>query len=87
MMNFMNNGAGAWMMGGMGLLSIVFWILIVAGVVLIVRWLMARDGQERRAPAETPLLILKTRYAKGEIDKETYETMRRDIEAGDDQHV
>lgn len=79
------NGAGGWMMGGMGLLSILFWVLIIAGVVLIVRWLTARDGQGKVPPPESPLVILKTRYAKGEIDQATYETMKRDIEAGDDE--
>lgn len=81
----MNNWAGDWMMGGMWPLSILFWILVVAGVVLIVRGLTARDGQEKTSPAESPLDILKTRYAKGEIDKETFETMKRDIAAIDDE--
>lgn len=72
-------------MGGMWPLSILFWILVVAGVVLIVRGLTARDGQEETLPAESPLDILKTRYAKGEIDKETFETMKRDIAAIDDE--
>jgi putative membrane protein len=85
MMNMMNNGAGGWMMGGMWLSSILFWILIIAGVVLIVRWLTAHGGQGKVLPAESPLDILKTRYAKGEIDKETFETMKRDIEARDDE--
>lgn len=84
MMDMMNSAAGGWMMGGMWLLSILFWLLIIAGVVLIVRWLMARDGQGKRPPAESPLVILKTRYVRGEIDKETYETMKRDIEVRDD---
>lgn len=85
MMNMMSNGAGGWMMGGMGLLSILFWVLIIAGVVLIVRWLTARDGPGTVPPAESPLRILKTRYAKGEIDQATYATMKRDIEAGGDE--
>jgi len=84
MMN-MNNGAGGWMMGGMWLLSILFWILIIVGVVLIIRWLTERNGQGKTSPAESPLAILKTRYAKGEIDKETFETMKRDIGAGGDE--
>lgn len=81
----MNNGYGIGMMGGMGLLSILFWVSIIAGVVLIVRWLTARDGPGKVPPAESPLHILKTRYAKGEIDQATYETMKRDIEAGGDE--
>ncbi|MDE2309501.1 MAG: SHOCT domain-containing protein [Betaproteobacteria bacterium] len=75
----MSNGAGGWMMGGMWPLSILFWILIIVGVVLIARWLMARGGQGKASPAESPIDILKTRYAKGEIDKEAFETMKRDI--------
>lgn len=70
-------------MGGMGLLWILFWILIIAGVVLIVRWLTARDGQGKASPVESPLDILKKRYAKGDIDRETFEKMKQDIEAKD----
>lgn len=73
------------MMGGMWLSSILFWILIIAGVVLIVRWLTARDEQGKASPAELPLDILKTRYAKGEIDKKTFETMKQDIEVSGDE--
>ena len=81
MMDMMNNGYGGLMMGGMWLLSVLFWILIIAGVVMIVRWLTERNGQGKISPAESPLDILKTRYAKGEIDKETFEKMKQDIEA------
>ena len=81
----MNNWAGGWMMGGMWPLSFLFWILIIDGVVLIVRWLTASDRQGKVSPAESPLDILKPRYAKGEIDKQTFETMKRDIGARDDE--
>lgn len=83
MMNWMNNGQGAWMMGGMGLLFILFWIVIIAGVVLIVRWLTTRNEQVKILPPESPLDILKKRYAKGEIDKETFEKMQQDIDASE----
>ncbi|GAB1233008.1 SHOCT domain-containing protein [Ferrigenium sp. UT4] len=75
----MNNGAGGWMMGGMGLLSVLFWILTIVGVVLIVRWLTARNGQGKVSPAESPLDILKMRYAKGEIDKSEFDQKKRDL--------
>ncbi|MDO8370101.1 MAG: SHOCT domain-containing protein [Candidatus Nitrotoga sp.] len=76
----MNNGAGVWMMGGMWLLSVLFWILIIAGVVVIVRWLTERNGQGKMSLTESPLDILKMRYAKGEIDREIFEKMKQDIE-------
>jgi len=73
MMNMMNNG---WMMGGMGLLHILFWILIIAGAVLIVQWLSGRGK-------ESPLEILKKRYAKGEIDSVAFERMKKDMDGGE----
>jgi len=73
MMNMMNNG---WMMGGMGLLNILFWILIIAGAVLVVQWLSGRGK-------ESPLEILKKRYAKGEIDSVAFEHMKKDIDEGE----
>ncbi len=78
MMDMMNDGPG-WWMGGMWLLSILFWILVIAGTVLVIKWLMDRgkDGEN-----EAPLDILKKRYARGEIDRETFERMKRDIEGG-----
>jgi len=59
MMNMMNNGHGGFMMGGMGLLHVLFWILIIAGVVLIVQWFSGRGK-------ESALDILNKRYATGE---------------------
>jgi len=73
MMGMMNNG---WMMGGMGLLNILFWILIIAGAVLIVQWLSGRGK-------DSALEILKKRYAKGEIDKAAFERMKKDLGEGE----
>ncbi len=70
--------------GGMlfaGLLMLLFWVLVIVGVVWLVVTL-ARGGQAHLiAPpsAQTPLDILKMRYAKGEITKEQYDQMRRDL--------
>ena len=70
--------------GGLGMLfSGLLWIgLIVLGI-----WLLARlfpAGGNRREPErserrETPLQILQKRYARGEITKEEYETIRHDL--------
>ena len=79
MMNMMNSGNGAWMMSGMWLLSSFFWILIIAGVVLAVRWLTNRNSQGKTSLAESPLNILKKRYAKGDIDKKIFEQMKQDL--------
>lgn len=84
-MDMMNGGNGGWWMSGyMWFFSILFWILIIAGVVLVVRWLADRGSPASAPPTESALEILKKRYARGEIDRETYERMKRDI-GGDGQ--
>ena len=73
MMDMMNNGmSGWWMM----LLPLIFWVLIIAGVVLIMQWLFGRKK-------ESALDILKQRYARGEIDKAAFEGMKKDIGEGE----
>ncbi|MHB8624096.1 MAG: SHOCT domain-containing protein [Sulfuricaulis sp.] len=78
MMDMMSNGPGGWMAGGMWFFSIFFWVLVIAGAVFIVRWLMERPTQESPAE-ESPGDILKRRYAQGEIDREAFERMKQDI--------
>lgn len=52
------------------------WVLVIAGVVALIKWLASATSQR----GETPLEILKTRYARGEINKEEYERMRRKLQ-------
>jgi len=76
-----------WMMSGWGmgygffgwLMMLLFLILIIGAVVLGARWLMNEGKQEVSRKDETPLDILKKRYASGEIDKEEFETIKRDL--------
>ena len=62
---------------GLGFLHMgLFWILVILGIVVLVRWLAASS------PASTPgraLEILKERYAKGELTREQYEQMKREL--------
>jgi putative membrane protein len=53
--------------------------LIVAGLVLIVAW-ATRQGERGEADrGRTPLDIAKERYARGELTREQYEQIRRDL--------
>ena len=58
---------------------VLWWALIIAGVVALVKWLMAqsRDSHGHEKP---PLEILKGRYARGEIDKKEFEEKKRDLD-------
>ena len=61
------------------LMMIVFIAAIVAVVVLMVRWFGGSgNGTASHAPpGKTPVDIIKERFARGEIDKEEFEELRR----------
>ncbi len=70
-------GEYAWFGPGFGwLFMILFWVLVIAGVVALIKWLASSSTRRD----ETPLEILKTRDARGEINKEEYERMRRELQ-------
>jgi len=71
------NGFGG---GAMGIGMLLFWGLIIAAVVLMLRGSgAASPGGTVIAPDRTPLDILRERYAKGEIDKSEFEQKRGDL--------
>jgi len=76
--NHDGGGYGNGIMGGMWFFSLLFWIFIIAGAVFIVRWLTERNN-DSSPPTESTLEVLKKRYARGEIDQDTFEQMKRDI--------
>ncbi|MCS4541512.1 MAG: SHOCT domain-containing protein [Euryarchaeota archaeon] len=65
-----------WGFGWMGF-GMIFWILII---VLILYFLFRRMEEPIRSEKERALNILKERYAKGEITKEQYLEMKKEIE-------
>ncbi len=60
------------------LAQIGFWVLIIACGVWLVLWLARRMGIVGPV-RETPLDILKARYARGEITKAQFEETKRDL--------
>jgi len=74
-------GYGGYGMGIVGwLFMLVFWGLIIAGLVLLIRWLWDRGSTSAGSGGgETPLEILKRRYARGEISKEEFDRMKQDL--------
>jgi putative membrane protein len=69
---------GGWGFGGIFML--LFWGLLILGVVAIVKWIFSGSGERRDAsPGKTPLRILEERYARGEIDREEFEQRKNDL--------
>jgi putative membrane protein len=65
-------GYGGWFMG---IFMVIFWGLIIWGVVALVRY-FSRNRQII-GPDYTALEILKRRYAQGEINKEEFEEKKK----------
>ncbi len=71
------NGYGMYGMGGglfMGIIGLVFLLLIVLGLYYFVKNKGFQPGSN-----ETPLDILKKRYAGGEITREEFERMKEEL--------
>jgi len=73
---------GGWGVGWFGgIFMIIFWILILVALVFFIKWLVqsSNRGHTGAAGGNRALDILKERYARGEINKTDYETMKADL--------
>ena len=79
---------GPGMMGGygfgLGILMPLFWVLVIGGVVLLAFRLLSAGPAATTSggpgAGNRALDILRERYAKGEISKEQFDQMRKDLE-------
>jgi putative membrane protein len=81
--NWGNFGTWGWVAM---ILQMVFWLGLIAGIVLLVLWAIRGSGRTPAAMSShvassqpSAVDILKARYARGEITREQYEIMRQDI--------
>jgi putative membrane protein len=73
-------GPWGWMVG------LLFWTLVIYGIFRLISILTNRSSApiKPEGPSgkeETPLEILKRRYAKGEIDAEEFAKKKKDLES------
>ena len=81
-------GLGYGMMGGMMLGMGIFWILVIAAPIVLIVYFISNSksdngsGRERHPDGNCDLAMedLRRRYAKGEITRDVYLEVRRDLE-------
>ena len=67
-----------WGMGfGGGIFMILFWVLVIIGIVFLIKMVMGSTKEGGKS--ETALDILKKRYVNGEISKEEFKEKKKDI--------
>jgi putative membrane protein len=78
------DGAGWWMLWG-GLMMFVFWGGIIALIVWAIQVLTRRESGQTGSvglgsPPRAPLDSAKERYARGEINRDEFLQIRKDLE-------
>jgi len=75
---YWNGGMGWWMIFG-GLFMLVFWGGIIALIVWGVKKLVEHSSGSANIERPSPLDIAKERYARGEISKEEFNQIKKDL--------
>ena len=80
-----SQGPGGWgpmMYYGFGYGGMFIWIIFLIVIGFLIYFIIKAQKTKSQTPTqnESPLDILKRRYAKGEIAKEEYERMKKDLE-------
>ncbi|OGO07686.1 MAG: hypothetical protein A2Y92_02935 [Chloroflexi bacterium RBG_13_57_8] len=73
---YVNDGWGWWMIFGM-IWMVVFW----GGIIALIVWGVSRLSRRGGPPAnKTPLDIARERYARGEMTREQFEQIKKDLQ-------
>lgn len=73
----MGDGYMGWFGGYMWL----FWIVLIVVFVLLIKGISSGGNTNNASQNESPLDILKKRYANGEIDEAEYKRRRKELES------
>tara|TARA_R110002153_G_scaffold18021_7_gene63327 strand:- start:9401 stop:9622 length:222 start_codon:yes stop_codon:yes gene_type:complete len=65
-----------WM--GMGIGMWLFWLLFIVIIVVIVKFVIGNGASN--ASEESPMKLLKARYARGEINDEEFQQRKHELE-------
>ncbi|MCB2181295.1 MAG: SHOCT domain-containing protein [Desulfobulbaceae bacterium] len=82
MMNWMGNGGMGYGMfhGGFGMIFMfLFWLLIIWGIVSLVKYFFPKKEYKGK-PLQSATEIAKMRYARGEISKDEFDRIMKDLQ-------
>lgn len=56
----------------------LFWLAVIVAIAVFIKWAFMQSGKGEKG-GQTPLDIVKERYARGEINKKEFEEKKRDL--------
>ncbi len=82
MMYWYGDHMTGWGYGLMAVTGLLFWALVITGIVALVRYLGRTDQYRPRTGQPTAEQVLAERFARGEIDEEEYQRRLETLRAG-----
>lgn len=76
----MFNNTGGWHMGFGGIFMLLFWAVVIVGIIALAKWIFSESGAKNASSLRSARQILDDRYARGEIDRDEFERQKKDIE-------
>jgi putative membrane protein len=70
------HGQNDWLFAGV---AIIFWAVIIFGLVVLISKFSHYMSSKTLPPIETPLDIAKSRYARGDITKDEFSQLKKDL--------
>lgn len=72
-------GDGSSMFFGSGLM-LIFWVIVIVLIVVVIKAAMGSNASKTGKQNDSPIEILKKRYARGEISEDEYHRQRQEFE-------
>ena len=79
------NMMGGFLGGGLGIIGVIlgfiFLVLIIAGIIILIIWIVKKTGSPKieQISNDNALEIIRQRYAKGEITKNEFNALKKDL--------
>ncbi|MVU78360.1 SHOCT domain-containing protein [Nocardia sp. ET3-3] len=72
MMYWYGHDMSGWGYAGMGIAMLIFWVLVIGGIAVAVKFALSDRDTTPRYESPSPQELLAQRFARGEIDENEY---------------